>query len=348
MRFKPLSLFLVFLISACTFQMEVFNTPTPQASSIAIVPSPATSTPMVNPDVSATPPLAPTLVPTNTFLPTHIINPSVSASPIQFSPNGTYVDVLDSISAGKSKAYSVKALQGQVMSVSIHQNEGAEWSYVTVTVLGKDGTRLCEECEFWRGVLPSTQDYLLALIASGDARDFTLRVAINPPGMATQSLVYENIYRNASLSYTDMFAPALFPNGQVTKIKPELALQFIDTQSFVNTNLLEAYFLFGSSTDPQVISTCTEIASFGGPETVVGNVTINGVTLTKSQATGVGAGNVYEQTYYRTVHNGTCYEITYFIHYGNIGNYDPGTVKEFDRAGLLQKFEDILATVTFK
>ncbi len=353
MKTKLISLFLLFT-TACTFQVDVLDTPVPpQPTSIAIVSSPATPTAPVNQDVSVTPLPLPTIsIPntaTNTPLPARVVNPGVSASPIQFGPNGTYADVIDSIRAGKSKTYSVKAMKGQMMSVSIHQNEESEWTYITVLIVGADGSSLCaNDCQFWRGVLPVTEDYFVTVTASADALNFMMRVAINPPGAATQSFVYENKYKNASLSYTDLFAPAFFPSAQVYKIKPELVLQFIDTQSYTGTNLNEAYFLFGSSSDPQIVSTCTQLLSFGGPETVIGEVTINGVSFTKSHASGVGAGNIYEQTYYRTVYNGTCYEITYFIHYANIGNYAPGTVKEFDHTALIQKFDQILSTLVRK
>lgn len=352
MKTKLLPLLLLFT-TACTFQVQVLNTPTPQPTALEIISPQATPTVLFNVALSATALPLPTVnapdIVTNTPVPVQAANPGVSASPIQFGPNGTYTDVIDSLAAGKSKTYSVRALKGQVMSVSVHQNEDTQWTYMIVTVVGADGTRLCAtDCQFWRGVLPSTQDYLVILTASSDAPNFVLRVAVNPPGAETQSIAYENKYRNATLSYTDMFAPAFFPGAEVSKIKPELALQFIDTQSYINTNLNEAYFLFSSSTDPQIVSTCTDVGSFGGPENIVGNVTINGISFTKSQGGGVGAGNIYEQTYFRTAYNGTCYEVTYYIHYGNIGNYSPGTVKEFDKAGLLQKFDEILNTITFK
>ena len=235
------------------------------------------------------------------------------------------------------------------MSVSIHQNEDVDWTYMIITVVGKDGARLCDtDCQFWRGVLPSTQDYLLTVTAFGEAPDFVLRVAIDPPGTLTQSFVYENKYRNASLTYTDEFAPAHYPGSQVSRIPPELSLQYINLDSYLNTNLIEAYLLFGSSTDPQIVASCTQTNSFGGPETIVGETSINGVSFTKSQGSGVAAGNIYEQTYYRTVYNGTCFEITYYIHYGNIGNYTSGTVSEFDRDALLQKFDRILSTLVLK
>jgi hypothetical protein len=353
MKIRLLPLILL-LTAGCTFQVDVLDTPAaPQPTAVASTPLPATPTPAISQDVSATPSSSPTVgaanTATNTSTPAPVTNPGGSAAPIQFGPNGTYADVIDSIKAGESKTYSVRALKGQVMSISFHQNDESEWTYITMTIIGADNAPLCADaCEFWRGVLPATQDYFVTVTPTADALNFVMRVAINPPGAATQSFVYENKYRNASFSYNDMFAPAFFPNGQVYKIQPELALQFIDTQSYTNTNLIEAYFLFGSSTDAQVLASCTEPASLAGPETVVGDVSINGVSFTRSEASGVGAGNIYEQTYYRAAHNGTCYEITEFIHYGNIGNYNPGTVKEFDRAALVQKFDQILSTLAFQ
>lgn len=349
MKIRLLPLILL-LTAGCTFQVDVLDTPVPlQPTAIASVPPPATATSTISQDVSATPPSSPTGSATNTAIPSPAVNPGSSASPIQFGPNGTYADVLDSITAGKSKTYSVRALKGQVMSISLHQNDEAEWTYITMQIIGADNSVLCaDDCEFWRGILPATEEYFVTVTPAADTVNFMMRVAINPPGAATQSFVYENKYRNASFSYNDMFAPAFFPNGQVSKIQPEFVLQFIDTQAYKNTNLIEAYFLFGSSTDAQLVAACTEPASLAGPETVVGEVSINGVSFTRSEASGVGAGNIYEQTYYRAAHNGTCYEITYFVHYGNIGNYNPGTVKEFDRTALIQKFDQILSTLAFQ
>jgi hypothetical protein len=350
MRIKLLSCILL-LTAGCTFQVDVLDTPAPtQLASTAIVPSPATPTSIVSPDVSATPPptntLSATDTATNTSLPAPEANPGVSASPIQFGPNGTYVDVLDSIMAGQSKTYSIRAMKGQVMSISFHQNDESEWTYITMRIVGADNLVLCaSDCQFWRGVLPATDEYFVTVTPAAEALDFVMRVAINPPGAATQSFRYENKYRNASLSYNDLFAPAFFPGAPVYKIQPELVLQFMDTQSYASTNLIEAYFLFGSSTDAQIVSTCLQPVSFGGPETVLGDVTINGVSFIRSEGSGVGAGNIYEQTYYRAAHNGTCYELIYFIHYGNIGNYEPGTIKEFDHAALIEKFDQILSTL---
>lgn len=47
-----------------------------------------------------------------------------------------------------------------------------------------------------------------------------------------------------------------------------------------------------------------------------------------------GAGNLYETSVYSIAKGPTCYEISQFIHSGNIANYVPGAVKAFDRAVL--------------
>ncbi|MFT3893068.1 MAG: hypothetical protein QM730_15675 [Anaerolineales bacterium] len=86
-----------------------------------------------------------------------------------------------------------------------------------------------------------------------------------------------------------------------------------------------------------------------GPETVTGEVSVNGISFTRSEGSGVGAGNIYEQTYYRAAYQGSCYEVTFFVHSTNLGNYpaDSG-YREYDRAALTQKFEAILSTLVIR
>ncbi len=54
--------------------------------------------------------------------------------------------------------------------------------------------------------------------------------------------------------------------------------------------------------------------------------------------TGAAAGNRYEEIVYAL---SDCKAIRYFIHYGVIENYDPGAVREFDRAQLQNIFDSI-------
>lgn len=58
-----------------------------------------------------------------------------------------------------------------------------------------------------------------------------------------------------------------------------------------------------------------------------------------------GAGNFYEETVFAVSNSATCVAVRYFIHSHNIGNYDPGSVKAFDRAALVRAFDDIRKTL---
>lgn len=342
--------------SACSFQLQM------------VTPPPAVSATPINIQPSVTSPTS-TVIPSPTAV---IVNPTdvlimtksaagtvptltpqnLGTTPIRFAPNGTYVDLVDSITLGSSKTYSIAALKGQIMSVSIHQGPTENWTVIPIKIVGADGTALCplkanDACYFWRGVLPATQTYFVTLSPQITVSNFTLRVAIDPPGTTTQAFTYSS--KDVSLQYSDEFAPFRLDQEPAAKIPPEFALKFIDSSYYVNTNLIEAYFAYGVTTDSTIVASCTEPLAMGGPETIIDHVTLNGVDFVHSEGVGVGAGNLYDSIYYRTLYNNACYEATLFIHSGNIGAYSPDSgVKEFDRTTLLQKFQNILSTLIIK
>ena len=342
MRYRLYLFVLIISLSACTYQVQVI-TPEPTTQPVAL-PTVETSTPTLIP-ASASPSASPIF--TTTPLPD-----VAGVYPIKFSPNATYIDVVDSILAGASKTYSISASKGQIMSLSIHQGVEGDWVYIPIQITGADGTVLCPplentECEFWRGTLPSTQDYFVKVMPVNDITNFTLRVVIPPLSATKQTFLYQD--DRTILTYNDDFAPARFPGPIIYKMEPALTLELIDSQFYVNTNLIEAYLLFGSTNESNTLASCTEPTAFGGQENVTSEVNINGNKFVRSEGAGAGAGNIYEQIYHRAVVNGYCYEVTFFFHYGNIGNYAPDAgIKEFDRAALLQRFENILATLVIK
>ncbi len=279
---------------------------------------------------------------------------STQPNAIQFSANGTYTDITDSIALGSSKTYSINAMKGQVMSISVlPQISEGEWGYIPIQIKGADGSVLCpqaenSECMFWRGKLPSSQDYFVTLTPNGEVPSFVMRVAINPPGKNTQYFKYNNPKTGVSLTYPDTFSPAVPVVGNY-KTVPELTLQFIDSINYDKTNLSEVYLFISSTSDAQVVATCTEPnQNAGGPEQVVGDEVINGYTFVHSTSEGAGAGNYYEQEIYRVVNKNVCHEIIFFIHSTNAGNYPPGTITEFDRDALTQIFLDIFDTFLIK
>jgi hypothetical protein len=278
----------------------------------------------------------------------------VQGNQIRFAANGTFADVTDSIASGESRTYSVNAMTGQIMSISTFpQIPDGDWGYISLQIKGADGKILCPQapdtaCMYWRGVLPSTQDYLITLTPDGNVPQFILRVAVNPPGKQAQYFQYHNPATGLSLTYPDTFAPATSVYANY-KIAPELSLQLIDSKTYEKTNLGEAYFFLSSSSDPQVVATCTQPnQNAGGAEEVVGNEAINGFTFVHSTSADAGAGNIYQQEIYRMVNQNICYEVIFFMHSSNVGNYTPGTVNEFDHDGLVQKMSSVLATFVIK
>ena len=347
MKKIPSFLFLLTLLTAC-------SAPTP-----AIPPTlpPVENTPLPTQALQFTP--IPTLtftpVPTEGFptfvAPTSTPDPSTRPNTIQFPANGTYVDINDFIAINTSKTYTVNAMKGQIMSVSVlPQSADNNWTYIPLQIKGADGSVLCpqteSDCTAWRGVLPATQDYFITLSPATDVIQFMLRVAINPPGKSEQYFQYSNPANGVALTYSDYFAP-VFPVFSNYKIVPELALYMNDQETYVKTNLSEAYFFLGSSADPQMVATCTDSNPNGGAiEQIVGNEVINSFTFVHSTSAGAGAGNLYEQEIYRMAYNNICYEVIYHMHSANIGNFPPDTVTEFDRNAIMNKMYTVFSTLT--
>jgi photosystem II stability/assembly factor-like uncharacterized protein len=308
----------------------------------------------LNPLLAASSPVTVTLdasIPTPTPLPTRTLEPTptpdvafdqkINAYRIQFAPYGTWVEINDTVKANTPKRYVLSAMQRQVMSVAIPQGPA-----FSVAVAGADKKPLSDlhyPQPFWRGALPSTQDYIVT-VESQVSGPFTLRIAINPPGQATQNFEFVDPQYMVALSYTDEFAPTNVQVPVNIKGTPLLTLAFIDPTFYSpTTNLNEAYLVLAATSDPAVVSTCTQPSAQVG-ETVTGQVTVNNYTFTRSEFDGAAAGNLYEQIAYRTVVDNKCFEVIYLIHSGNISNYPAGTVVAFDQDALLKKFEAVLAT----
>jgi hypothetical protein len=295
-------------------------------------------------------PVQPSPLPTNTLLPTQAPAPSDSGNSsvtdenrIQFPSGSTWVEVGTHLNEGDTIEYVLSAMKGQVMSLSIEQDWPFTVEVETSTTVLSDPNG---QHPFWRGTLPVTGDYFIT-VKTRTSGNFTLRVAINPPGQTYHYFDYESLQRTATLRYPDEFAPtSSYPTGQF-KGGPTFVLQFIRPEFYYpSTNLSEAYFIYSELFDPQSVDTCTQ--PLPRPETVQGQKMINGYNFTYSESVDVAAGNIFDQVIYRTVYNNICFEMVFYMHSGNIGNYTPGTVVEFDRASLVQKFEAVLSTFTVK
>jgi hypothetical protein len=100
---------------------------------------------------------------------------------IRFAPGATTAQVTGSLDAGQSRHYVLRALGGQTMTLNTASTRGE----VRLVVYGADGTVLQSgmgELTDFEGVLPSTQDYLIAVQAGPDSpAAYTLFITIPPP-----------------------------------------------------------------------------------------------------------------------------------------------------------------------
>lgn len=115
---------------------------------------------------------------------------------------------------------------------------------------------------------------------------------------------------------------------------------------FQGTNLLDAGVYIGASSDAAVAEKWNQPVADSG-EKMAGTVEINELSFAVFTSNEAAAGNIYEKKIYRTLRDGTCFEIVELLQSGNIGNYDKGTVVEFDKAKFEGYLEAMVKTFAF-
>jgi hypothetical protein len=81
---------------------------------------------------------------------------------------------------------------------------------------------------------------------------------------------------------------------------------------------------------------------------MVGSVIVNDRQFVRFEGGGAATGNFYEQKNYRAVVQGVCHEVVFLVHSFSAGAMLPVIIQEYDRAGLMKKFEGILSTLVIK
>lgn len=93
---------------------------------------------------------------------------------ISFEPGATAATVVGSMEADTAQTYALRVSAGQLIDVSV-----ATQQPLAMTVRELDGTLIDPEGDlFFRGTVPTTQDYLVTLIARESAADYALNVII--------------------------------------------------------------------------------------------------------------------------------------------------------------------------
>ncbi len=114
------------------------------------------------------------------------------------------------------------------------------------------------------------------------------------------------------------------------------------------TNFADATLTVGASGNSAAVAQCLAADTSGGPTTATSSVMINGVHFTVFTSTGVGAGNYYETTSYRTLHTGKCYAIEYTVNSGQIANYPSSyNLQPFNDQQINSVMQNIVGTFKF-
>jgi hypothetical protein len=145
------------------------------------------------------------------------------------------------------------------------------------------------------------------------------------------------IYRANALGFTIAYSPRWTVDAHYTRdaSPPVKGVSFTVPTAFVTgTNL-------GSDTRLSVehVAGACSAARFLDAAEDQRNVTEDGRTFSVASEDDAGAGNRYEETVYALAKGKTCFAIHTFIHYSAIQNYDPGTVKAFDRGAVTSIFD---------
>jgi hypothetical protein len=157
-------------------------------------------------------------------------------------------------------------------------------------------------------------------------------------------------YGNASPAYTISYpsnwildtqysADSPDPDHPATGVAFHIPARMSDgTNLSANNTLLAVETLPGHDCAP---------SQFVDPAEGVHTLQADGRTYVAATSEDAGAGNFQETSLFVIAGESPCVAVRYLIHSTNIDNYDPGTVKPFDRAALTADFDTIRATLRF-
>lgn len=163
----------------------------------------------------------------------------------------------------------------------------------------------------------------------------------NPPEIVggVQSILYTNKDNGFEIWYPK--TAQLIPSNDIFifAVKRGIARIMLPESLFKGTNLIEAGVGIGVDDDAEARAKCTEPVE-NGREKYIGTATLGGAEFSVFEGSEGAAGHLYQYKNYRVVHDGLCYELVAAMNSGDIGVYEPGTTKEFDKnyiSGLLGK-----------
>jgi hypothetical protein len=161
----------------------------------------------------------------------------------------------------------------------------------------------------------------------------------------TPSIAYTNTDYEFSIMHpiTASTSAEGFEGFLLPAMKPIVGI-YLPESLFTATNLVEAGVFIGVSSDPEALNACLSSREGEEPQ---GTKLISNKVFQVFSSTDAAAGNIYEETSYRSVRNGDCFELLEMMHSGNIGNYPAGSVKQFDASMMRSILDTMVNTFSF-
>jgi len=126
-----------------------------------------------------------------------------------------------------------------------------------------------------------------------------------------------------------------------------------DDRYYQNTNLIDASLVIHVLRGEDQVQACSEFRARAktlpdpdDPEQPP-VVEINGIPFWKEVVEEGVMGETYTKISYRTAAKGACYELTQLIHARSEGLYEAGTVKSYDKEGVIQALDEVVNTFQF-
>ncbi len=291
------------------------------------------NTPTATKAATSTP--APTLTPTRPPTPTKRPTPAwkkivFARGAISWSgavpPNGGFVFFA---LGGQSAEILVTTHDGKPANAALALS-GADGSVYQTYNIGRPD---------WRGMLPKSQNYYIAIAAPNGTSGLKLTLTIYPP--MRQRKEESNSQFGFVVDYDAKTAKKELPGYFENEI---FGVRLTDNALYKNTNLQEAFFVI-SRENLRSRNACLNTRPDAGEVDDRGVWRVNAIDYRYYHTEEGAAGHFYKSELFRTYVRNTCLTVRLFTHETDIGNYASGTVKAYNRKRVLAELKRIFFTL---